>query len=513
MGAPLQIMFLGTGSDVGKSVIAAAFCRILKRRGFRVAPFKSQNMALNSFVTMQGEEMGRAQVMQAHAAGVAPSSDMNPLLLKPSGQSTTQVILQGRVYDTVSARGYYGLTQKLLPAVLDSYNRLAGTFDAIVLEGAGSATEMNLKRQDIVNIELAKIVRAPVVVVADIERGGVFSSLVGTMRLFTRRERRHVIGFIVNRFRGDITLFDEGVGIIEKLTRRPVFGVAPYFSDIHLPEEDSVALLRGKKGTRGGDGPRLVVIHLPYIANYTDFDPFEIEPSVSLLYSKDPADIAPADAVIIPGTKNTIEDLLWLKERGFEKPLKRHVAGGGILAGICGGFQMLGMEVEDPYGVESAVVRAEGLGFLDIRTVLDREKKLTRVEGTCTPAGAGIFFDSRETPPPVTGYEIHMGVTSSGAGQERLFRVSDRAISGDTAHEDGIKSRNGKVWGTYLHGVFENDDLRNGFLRACGRADGPRLFYRSYVEGQYDKLADLIEGSVDVDGVIAAASRFRQDFR
>jgi adenosylcobyric acid synthase len=341
--SPLQIMFLGTGSDVGKSVIAGGFCRILHNRGYRVAPFKAQNMALNSFVTMDGKEMGRAQVFQAKAAGVLPDSDMNPVLLKPAGNNSCQVIVQGKVFGNTSSTGYYGMRERILPKVLESYEKIKEKYDAVILEGAGSTTEINLKENDFVNIRMAAAARAPAVIIADIDRGGVFASVIGTMKLLTAKEKRLVAGFIINKFRGDRSLFTDGVRFIEKKTNRPVFGVLPYFSDIHLPEEDSVALQQGKKGSiKDVEDVRISVIHLPMISNYTDFDPFEMEENVSLVYARKPEELRGSSIIIIPGTKNTIEDLIWLKKNGFEEAIRKHLKDGKALAGICGGYQMLG---------------------------------------------------------------------------------------------------------------------------------------------------------------------------
>jgi adenosylcobyric acid synthase len=500
-------MFLGTGSDVGKSIIAAGFCRILLRRGYRVAPFKAQNMALNSFVTMDGKEMGRAQVMQALAAGLLPDADMNPVLLKPMGQAMTQVVLQGKVFRNESAKGYYQMKDLLLPRVMESYGRLKERYDAIVLEGAGSASEINLRERDIVNTEMAKRAGSPVILVADIDRGGVFASMIGTMNLFTRRERRLVMGSIVNKFRGDVTLFSSGVEILERKTRRPVFGVLPYFTDLHLPEEDSVALQHGRKG-RGGvvDGVRISVVHLPYISNYTDFDPFEVEEGVELRYTKIPLELQNSDVVILPGTKNTIADLQWLKENGFEEALKKHVRRGKTLIGICGGFQMLGTSVQDPHGVETDHGETTGLGLLEMGTVLEREKTLARVEGSCIPESIiGIASGSVS----VEGYEIHMGVSEGNACGNPVFQLNSRN-GAPIDQTEGACNKNGTVWGTYLHGLFENDRFRSGFLRKHGRAVGKELNYRTFLDGQYDRLADLIEEHVRVDAILHTAERFRR---
>jgi adenosylcobyric acid synthase len=496
-------MFLGTGSDVGKSVLAAGFCRILLRRGYRTAPFKAQNMALNSFVTMQGEEMGRAQVMQAQAAGILPSADMNPVLLKPSGQSETQVIVQGRVTGTVSAGAYYRMKSSILPRVMESYHRLSSSYQAIVLEGAGSTSEINLRRGDFVNIELAGRVGAPVVLVADIDRGGVFASIVGTMKLLKPRERRLVLGFIINKFRGDPALFERGVRLIRRKTGRPVFGVLPYFTDIHLPQEDSVALQAGRKGTvRRGASVRVAVVRLPYISNYTDFDPLELEEDTSLCYTTEPEELSEFTVAVLPGTKNTIQDLLWLKERGFDRALRGHVAAGRTLVGICGGYQMLGARIQDPYGVESPVREAEGLGLMDTCTVLDRHKTLNRAEGYCRMEGL--------TATPVNGYEIHMGITTRHDAVQHAFSLRREADPHAPYHPDGAVCPGKPVWGTYLHGLFEGDLFRRRFLEREGRKSGRPLEYRAFVQAQYDRLADLIERNIDVDALLAAARRFQR---
>ena len=523
-------MFLGTGSDAGKSVIAAGFCRILYKRGLSVAPFKSQNMALNSFVTMDGKEMGRAQVFQASAAGLLPDADMNPVLLKPSrvfqnqgfqtpgshtqgfqttGSHTqdfqTQVILQGKVFATESASGYYRMKDLIFERVLESYGRLRLKHEALVLEGAGSLTEINLKHADIVNMEMAKASGAPVVVVADIDRGGVFASLVGTMKLLTRKEKKLVIGFIINKFRGSKELFYDGLRLIEKATRRPVFGIVPYFDDIHLPEEDSVALQGGKKGRRReGAQVNISVISLPHISNYTDFDPLELERDVSIWYSTTPDEIDDASIVIIPGTKNTIEDLHWLREKGFLNALRRHVKQGRSLVGICGGYQMLGTAIEDPHCVESSHGHIEGMGFLPVRTVLETEKTLSRVSGFCTLDGMNRVGEENV---PVDGYEIHMGRTTVSKTAVHPFTITSRE-GNRLEYGDGAVTHGNRVWGTYLHGLFENDLFRERFLSLHGRKGRSNFSYRSFLDEQFDKLAGLIEQNVDVERILNCARRF-----
>ncbi|HEB30484.1 MAG TPA: cobyric acid synthase [Spirochaetes bacterium] len=529
INSPLQIMFLGTGSDVGKSIIAGGFCRILSKLGYRVAPFKAQNMALNSFVTMDGKEMGRAQVFQAKAAGILPDSDMNPVLLKPSGNNSCQVIVQGKVFGNTTSTGYYRMKERILPKVFESYERLKEKYNAIVLEGAGSTTEINLKENDFVNIRMAESVRAPVVIIADIDRGGVFAALVGTMKLLTNRERRLVAGFIINKFRGDRSLFTSGVRLIEKKTGRPVFGVLPYFSDIHLPEEDSVALQSGKKGSiKENEDVRIAVIHLPLISNYTDFDPLEMEKKVSLLYARHPEDLKGCSIIIIPGTKNTIEDLLWLKKNGFAEAIRKNLKDGSTLVGICGGYQMLGTRIEDPYEIESSHNKVNGLGILKIVTVLEKEKKLNRVSATNR---IDALNDLNKGQIYVEGYEIHMGRTfpdstrprQTGPGETRssitrhkgwgpplkpAFTVTQKN-SVAILYDDGTVSGDGKIWGTYLHGIFENDDFRKHFLAFHGWTGSNCRPYRSFLLDQFDRLGSLIEENVDVQRIINIAERFR----
>ena len=499
-------MFLGTGSDAGKSVIAAGFCRILHGKGYNVAPFKAQNMALNSFVTMDGKEMGRAQVYQAAAAGLLPDVDMNPVLLKPYGNCKTQVILQGKVLVNDTAEGYYRMKEQIFTRVMESYQRLRHRYDTLILEGAGSLTEINLKKSDIVNMEMARAAGAPVIVVADIDRGGVFAALIGTMKLLTPRERKLIIGFIINKFRGSIDLFTDGIKLIEKLTRRPVFGIVPYFDDINLPEEDSVALHSGRKGRRReGADVRIAVISLPLISNYTDFDPLELEKGVSLWYANTPEEILDASVVIIPGTKNTIEDLKWLKEAGFIPVLENLSKGGTSLIGICGGYQMLGNEIRDPYGIESATSRIEGIGFLPIETVLERNKTLTRVSGRCTLDG---IQGEQGKGVPIDGYEIHMGKTTVFPGTRRPFIIESKEGT-EPEYEEGAVSRDNLVWGTYLHGLFENDLFRERFLIFHGRRGSSGLSYRAYLDAEFDRLAAYIERNVDVEHILKTAERYR----
>jgi len=505
MQKPFQIMFLGTGSDVGKSIITAGFCRILKRMGYSVAPFKAQNMALNSFVTMDGGEMGRAQVFQAQAAGVLPHWDMNPVLLKPSGNNLSQIIVQGKVWENMKAENYYSIKQKILPRILESYGHIAKNYNAVILEGAGSAAEVNLREKDLVNFHMAIQAGAPVVLVADIDRGGVFASIIGTMNLLCRKEKKLVIGFIINKFRGEKSLFKDGIKFIEKTTKRPVFGVVPYIKNLKLPEEDSVSLQRGLKGSyKKGARVKIAVIHLPFISNYTDFDPLELEDDVSLIYATKPLQLKGASVVIIPGTKNTIHDLSWLYNKGFLNELKEHRFREKTIIGICGGYQMLGIGVHDPYGIETTSGSEEGLGFLPIETLLDRNKILKRVKGVCMLPGIEI----NGKPVYIEGYEIHMGISRILSNARPAFKIID-CNQDEKKHFDGLVTDDGKVWGTYLHGLFENDLFRRLFLMKHGSRKKSNLNYFNYINLQYDRLADILEEHINIPLLLKKAESFR----
>ena len=412
------LMILGSGSDVGKSIMVAGLCRIFRQEGIRVAPFKAQNMALNSFITPEGGEMGRAQVTQAQAAGLTPHVDMNPILLKPSSEVGSQVIVHGQVYGNFSAQEYYRHKPCLTQKVMESFRRLSRDYDLIVLEGAGSAVELNLKKNDLVNFSMARKAGAAVLLVADIDRGGVFAATIGTFHLLTPTERRLLAGFIINKFRGDAALFKEGERIIERRTRRPVLGVVPYAPDLALPEEDSVALGRKQSGNSWPETNALKVgvVRLPHLSNYTDFDPLEQEPGVALRYLDHRHGLEGADLLILPGTKNTISDLVYLKETGLFEQIQAHVRRGGHLLGICGGYQILGQEVRDPLGVEGPSRTEAGLGLLPVITTMAGAKTTTQVQAR-TPGGHSLVIEA---------YEIHMGETvPQGAGQP-AFEIINR---------------------------------------------------------------------------------------
>jgi adenosylcobyric acid synthase len=491
-------MILGSGSDVGKSVTVAGLCRLFRQEGIDVAPFKAQNMALNSFITPEGGEMGRAQVVQAMAAGLAPHVDMNPILLKPSSEVGSQVIVHGRVYGNFSAQEYYRHKPRLLRQVMASYRRLAQTHDLIVLEGAGSAVELNLKKNDLVNFSMAIKAGAAVILVADIDRGGVFAATIGSFHLLTPRERRHLSGFIINKFRGDPELFKEGVAIIERRTRRPVFGVMPYLPDLALPEEDSVALLRKRAACEeAADGCLTVgVVRLPHISNYTDFDPLEQESGVHLSYLEAGDPLDGLNLVILPGTKNTISDLRFLKEAGLFQRLQTYAHKGGRLLGVCGGYQILGQVVKDPLGVEGPPREEAGLGLLPVATTLAGAKTTTQVRARAAAGG-----------PELSAYEIHMGVTEPRGAGAPAFAITRR--QGRAAQvPDGWVSPDGRVMGTYLHGLFDNDEFRRRFLHevaATARpeaAPSPPLDFRAFQEAQLDRLAAEMRRHLDFPRIL-----------
>jgi adenosylcobyric acid synthase len=472
-------MVAGTASHVGKSVVTTALCRILRQDGVRVAPFKSQNMALNSAVCFDGSEIGRAQVAQAEAAGIAPSADMNPILLKPSGNNRMQVVLHGRVYGTMTAAEYYARKPFFLDEALQSFHRLADRFDVIVLEGAGGAAEVNLMDRDIVNLPFALAVRAKAVLVADIDRGGVFASIAGTFALLDDEARAVLRGFIINRFRGDRRLFDGGPQFLEKHTGRPCFGVLPYIESLRIDQEDSVAL-EERRTTPGAC--RVGVIRLPHIANYTDFNPLDSVPGVSVEYLPDANAGNPPDLLIIPGTKNTIADLRWLIRSGFRKMIAAALEQGGWVLGICGGYQMLGYRVSDPQQVEEGGTM-EGLNLLPVETSLESAKITVQSEGLS-------FIGSA-----VRGYEIHMGRTKE-------LKPATPFLTKDAGTTDGAVA--GRVAGTYFHGLFENADFTRAFLTKVAESRRlewrpPQLDYSK--DKEYDKLAEVARQHLDIPGI------------
>ncbi|WP_024771427.1 cobyric acid synthase [Aquimarina macrocephali] len=475
------IMFVGTGSDVGKSILVTGICRLLKQKGYAPAPFKAQNMSLNSFVTPDGLEIGRAQAVQAEACKIDCTTDMNPILLKPSGANKSQIVLHGKPIGDQTIKEYFlgNNKQQLFEEAKTAFLRLQEKYNPIVLEGAGSISELNLKHRDIVNMRMAQAADADVYLIADIDKGGVFASVYGSIALLEPWEKKLVKGVIINKFRGDISLFEDGKKTLEKLTGIPVLGVVPYASDIYIEEEDSVALQKKEKTIVNGL-VNIVVVLLPYISNYTDFNVLEKDSRTHLFYSNDPKSISEADIIILPGSKNTIQDLIFLREKGIAKVILEAHKSQKTIIGICGGYQMLGKVVEDPLGVESDIKTLPGLGILPIKTQLTSEKTTTQ----CS-------FTFKEYPETISGYEIHMGETTVEDHQPLNY------IDGQP---EGYIQEN--CWGTYIHGILDHsiviEDVLQNFTNTKTSFD-----YKAYKEENYDKLAALLEKNIDIDSIIS----------
>ena len=482
-----NIMIQGTMSNAGKSLLCAGLCRILKQDGYRVAPFKSQNMALNSFITKDGGEMGRAQVVQAEAAGIDPDVRMNPILLKPTTDVGSQVIVAGQVQGNMRAIEYYRKKQAYIPAILEAYNSLAAENDIIVIEGAGSPAEINLKQEDIVNMGLARLVDAPVLLVGDIDRGGVFAQLYGTVALLEEDERARIKGTIVNKFRGDRSILEPGIQILEQLCGVPVVGVIPY-THVDIDDEDSLTQRFARTTER--KLLDIAVIRLPRISNFTDFAPFEGYANVSLRYVERVSDLHSPDMILLPGTKSTIADLKWLRQSGLEAAIQKAASAGTLIFGICGGYQMLGRTVCDPEQVESAgTTEIQGLGLLDMDTVFLGEKVQAQVSGIFTGV-TGIL--SILNGMDYTGYEIHMG-----RSQDQLPPLQEK----------------GNVYGSYIHGIFDAPGVSDEILRAICTQKGldfaalGTFDLQEYKERQYDLLADAVRGGLDMDLVYRIINR------
>lgn len=493
------IMVVGTMSNSGKSIVAAGLCRYFARRGYAVAPFKAQNMSLNSFVTREGGEMGRAQVVQARAARIEPHTDMNPVLLKPMGESGSQVIVNGRPIGNFTAPAYYKMKSHIRTAILDAYDRLAGQHELIILEGAGSPAEINLQTEDLVNMSMAEYAGASVILVADIDRGGVFASIYGTVSLLPEKHRRLLSGIVINKFRGDKSLLDSGIRQIEEMTGVPVLGILPYVRDLRIEDEDSLCLENRQRET----APILdvVVIRLPRISNFTDFLPLEKTPGVRLRYVSQAPELGKPDLIIIPGTKNTRADLRFLRDSGWADALEITRQNQVPIFGICGGYQMLGDRVTDPLGVEGEKGEEAGLCFLPVSTVLEREKELAQVSGITTAdypfAGAGTPFE---------GYEIHAGRTTVAKQIKRPLTIMQRLLERRNDPE-GAVSANGLIFGCYVHGLFDNDGLRTQLIEwLCRRKGVASLSATPSPDApgnELDRLADLLEEHVDMKRFVA----------
>ena len=503
------IMVQGTMSGAGKSLLCAALCRIFAQDGYRVAPFKSQNMALNSFVTRDGLEMGRAQVVQAQAAGIEPDVRMNPILLKPSSDVGSQVIVHGEVRGQMKAADYFRHKKELIPDILSAYHSLAQEVDVIVIEGAGSPAEINLKEDDIVNMRVAKYLQAPVLLIADIDRGGSLAALVGTLELLDEEERALVKGLVINKFRGDVTLMTPAVDFLEQKTGKPVLGIVPYLEHLGIDDEDSVSLeekeheAERQKQTKE---LRLAVVETPKISNFTDFDALADEPDAEVLYVRDAEELLAAapDVILLPGSKNTTEDLLHVHESGLAQAIRQLVDGGTPLIGICGGYQMLGEEIADPHHTESSHDVIKGLGYLPMKTVFAEEKRTVQVTADCPGME---FYDGVLMGKGLSGYEIHMGRTEFTAPVRHPFHLTRQ---GENAVNiwDGALSEDGRIFGTYLHGVFDHDGFRRQFLNVLRLHRGLRplpVQRNRHLEKEraYDRLAETVRKSLDMEKLAA----------
>ena len=470
------LMVQGTTSDAGKSTLVTALCRWLVRQGVAVVPFKPQNMALNSAVTAEGGEIGRAQAVQAQAANLAPHTDMNPVLLKPNSDTGAQVIIHGRAVTSMNAVAYQDYKAIAMQAVLASHTRLSDAYPVVMVEGAGSPAEINLRANDIANMGFAEAVDCPVLLIADINRGGVFAHLVGTLELLSPTEQARVKGFIINRFRGDIALLQPGLDWLEARTGKPVVGVLPYVMDLHLEAEDGIDQ---RQIDKAAEVLKVVVPVLPRISNHTDFDPLRLHPQVDLQFIGPGQPIPPADLIILPGSKSVRSDLAYLRANGWDTAVARHLRYGGKVLGICGGLQMLGEQVHDPLGLEGPAGSSDGLGLLAFSTTLAQEKQLRNVRGR-------LLLEDAE----VSGYEIHAGVTS-GAALERP------AVHLDDGRHDGAQSADGQILGTYLHGVFETPAACSALLRWAGVQAVQEVDYHALRERDIERLADLVEQHLD----------------
>ncbi len=482
------VAVFGTGSDVGKSIITTALCRIFSNRGVRVCPYKAQNMSNNSGVTHEGLEMGRAQIVQAESARLAPHVDMNPVLLKPVSQVGSQVVLLGKVLQDFSASQYHKEKARLFSTACESIDRLKEAYDVVVMEGAGSCAEVNLMARDIVNLRMAAYAQAPVILVADIDRGGVFAQIVGTLECLEKEQQDQIAGFIINRFRGDISLFSDGVKWIEERTGKKVFGVLPWFDHFHIQSEDSVVIEHPEAQCDPDQTPTVAVIRIPHISNFTDFDPlFQVE-GLGVNFLERVCDLSPYKAVILPGSKSTRNDLDWLEQMGWTQRIQDYVRNGGHVLGICGGYQMLGKEVHDAQGLEGAPGITKGLGLLPHETTLKAPKTTTLTR---------FAWDGLEG----SGYEIHMGQTQQ-TGKE-LFQVLERNQESIQDNDGGI-SDDGRVLGTYIHGLFDTPAILRKWLEGLGLGDleVPKESAAEARDRQYDMLAEHFKKHVDVDALI-----------
>lgn len=473
------LMIQGCTSDAGKSALVTGICRMLARRGIRVAPFKPQNMALNSAVTSDGGEIGRAQALQAQACGLEPHTDMNPILLKPSTDIGAQVIIHGHALQNMNARDYHSYKPIAMKAVMDSYQRLTEQYDVVIVEGAGSPAEINLRDRDIANMGFAEAVDCPVILIADIDRGGVFAHLMGTVALLSETEQQRIRGYVINRFRGDINLLTSGLEWLEKESNKPVFGVLPYLQGLHLEAEDAI---QSQQESATPEQLQVVIPVMPRISNHTDFDPLRLHPQVNVQFIGPGEAVPAADLIILPGSKSVRDDLEWLREQDWDNVINRHLRYGGKVLGICGGFQMLGREIFDPYGVEGPSGSSQGFGLLEMVTTLEQQKQLHNVTGQLTLSDV-----------PITGYEIHAGSSVGMALSNPAVRLADR--------DDGAISTDGQLLGTYLHGLFESTAACQSLLEWAGLERADPVDYNAVREEGINRMADAVEQHLDLQEI------------
>lgn len=485
------LMVMGSMSSAGKSLLVTALCRIYARRGICVAPFKAQNMSNNAAVCPDGSEIGRAQALQAVAANLEASVDMNPVLIKPEADSRSQVILMGRPWSTLQAKTYYEKKAILWEHVTAALDRLRAAYELVIIEGAGSPAELNLRRGDIVNMAVARYAQAPVLLAGDIDRGGIFAQLLGTLWLLEPEERALVRGLVVNKFRGDLTLFDDGIRILEQKGGVPVLGVVPYLKGLNLPDEDAVAVEQAQPGPALSGQTDIAVLAFPRIANFDDFDPLKAEPGVTIRYVRSTAELGSPNAILLPGTKSTLADLDWMRQTGLAQAVTRFAQSGGAVVGICGGYQMLGEYIDDPLHVESHFTRRDGLGLLPMVTQFLPEKATYQVQA-CIRDGQGWMSGLNGA--TLSGYEIHMGKTTG----KTAWLVIDRRNGDVVEVPDGSASINGRVWGCYLHGIFANDGFRRAWLASNGWQNSTTIVQAESFQQSLEMLADAVENSLNM---------------
>jgi len=480
-------MIQGTTSDAGKSTMVAGICRLLKRRGISVAPFKPQNMALNSAVTEDHGEIGRAQAFQALAAGIEPHTDMNPVLLKPNSDTGAQIIIQGHAIDSMTANDYHRYKKVAQTAVLESYARLNQQYDVVIVEGAGSPAEINLRENDIANMGFAEAVDCPVWIVSDIDRGGVFAHLTGTLALLSKSEQQRVTGFLINRFRGDFSLLKPGIDWLDDYTNKKTVGTIPYLHGLHLEAEDALSQ-KVSKASDENNSLNIIVPLLPHTSNHTDFDPLILHPQINLQFVSHNEAIPPADLIILPGSKNVAFDLAWLKSQNWETAIQKHLRYGGKILGICGGFQMLGKTLHDPQQLESEITQSACLALLDFSTILENKKQLQNVSGTLSINNT-----------PITGYEIHAGSSTGPALENPATYLNPQFKQSSEKQADGAISDDNQIMGTYLHGLFESDSACQSILEWAGLNKTEAINYHDQREHHIDRLADAIEKNIDMN--------------